>query len=164
MDLDRFHIDRVSAYSGTLPSYSGTLRFNPDDDGNRLNGALCVAANLHNPALTASLTKNRSITESADDLVRIADHVDEPTAASMRRVARILRNHTAQEAHMESTRYRDAHGDEWEDTLLVDGDTDFRFVYKADHGPVSGSSFRYDLETLERLYGPLEEINTKEAR
>lgn len=55
----------------------------------------------------------------------------------------------------DTDRYRDVFGDEWESSLAYDGKDDLRFVYKIDHGPVSGSSFRYDLETLERLYGPL---------
>lgn len=102
VDLNRFHIDRVSDYAGTFPERhnSGTLRFSETSDYSRLNNALCVAVNLHNPQLTAALTKNRSTGESADDLERIAgrDDVDEPTRQSMRRVARILREHVTEEA------------------------------------------------------------------
>lgn len=97
MDLTRFHLDRVSAYVSTLPDDSGMPWFSEASDHSRLQQALCVAANLHNPDLTAALTKTRSTNESADDLERIADSVDEPTAVSMRRVARTLREYTPEE-------------------------------------------------------------------
>lgn len=93
MTNDRFHIDRVSAYSNTLPDDSGMPWHNPTSDPNRLNNALCLANNLHNPDLIASLTKNLGgLADAADDLERISRQpdVDAPTRVSMLYVARML--------------------------------------------------------------------------
>lgn len=97
MDLNRFHIDRVSDYVNTLPDDSGMPWFSETSDHSRLIQALCLACNLHNPDLIAALTKTRTVNDSANDLERIArsEDLDESTARSMGYVAKGLRTYAA---------------------------------------------------------------------
>lgn len=95
MTNDRFHIDRVAAYNATLPDHSGMPWHREASDSSRLTQALGLACNLHDPGLTAALTRARGLADSADDLERISHRpdVDAPTRVSMLRVACMLRDH-----------------------------------------------------------------------